>query len=191
MLLETDAIWPYKQWGVKALVALGRKVDAIRYAEACRGPWTNDPAVDAVCEEILLSSGLADEAYRRYGLRAHAAGSYAAAKDAGLLDVAVELARRCPVDPKTLTRAARDFAESEPEFAVQVGLLALGGFVQGRGYEVTGADVLAAHVATVKAAKQLGRLADVRRRVAPGSVPARRRFTWPERRVPAQRRCFP
>lgn len=147
-ILATETFWPYKLWSVKALLAQGRKAEAVRQAEACRGPWTNDRAVDAMCEEILLSSGLAEEAYRRYGLSAHTAGSYAAtfravtkrypdraarevladlvgttpgmegkwfaaAKDAGFLDDAITLARRSPVDPKTLARAARDFAESD------------------------------------------------------------------------------
>jgi hypothetical protein len=71
-------IWPYKRWAVKALAAMGRKSEAIRYAEACRGPWTHDGDVDALCEEILLSSGLVDAAYERYGLRANRGGTYLA-----------------------------------------------------------------------------------------------------------------
>jgi hypothetical protein len=77
-LLEVDTIWPYKRWAVKALAAMGMKSDAIRYAEACRGPWTGDGEVDTTCEEILLSSGLVDEAYERYGLLAGRAGTYLA-----------------------------------------------------------------------------------------------------------------
>lgn len=69
-------IWPYKRWAVKALVAVGKQSAAIRYAEACRGPWTPDGDVDALCEEILCSSGLADEAYERYGVRANRGGTY-------------------------------------------------------------------------------------------------------------------
>src|SRR5260370_38874413 len=57
---------------------MGKKSDAIRYAEARRGQWTSDSAVDRLCEEIVLSSGLADEADRRYGLHAHRAGTYLA-----------------------------------------------------------------------------------------------------------------
>jgi hypothetical protein len=40
----------------------------MQYAESCRGPWTPDGDVDALCEEILLSSGLIEEAYERYAL---------------------------------------------------------------------------------------------------------------------------
>ena len=54
---------------------MGRKAEAIRYAESCRGPWASDHEIDAVCEEILVSSGLVDEAYARYGLHANRAGT--------------------------------------------------------------------------------------------------------------------
>jgi hypothetical protein len=68
-------IWPYKRWAVRALAASGQKGEAIRYAETCRSPWASDADIDSLCEEILLSSGLVDEAYRRYGLRAHIRGT--------------------------------------------------------------------------------------------------------------------
>jgi hypothetical protein len=77
-LVAADAFWPYKRWAVKALAAMGDKAQAIRCAEACRSPWASDQDIDAVCEELLLSSGLADEAYRRYGLTASRAGTYLA-----------------------------------------------------------------------------------------------------------------
>ena len=39
-ILQVDTIWPYKRWAVKALAALGKKAEAIRYAEssAALGP---------------------------------------------------------------------------------------------------------------------------------------------------------
>jgi hypothetical protein len=77
-LVGEQESWPYKSWAVKALAGMGKKSEAIRSAEASRGPWTSDSAVDRLCEEIVLSSGLADEAYRRYGLRANRAGTYLA-----------------------------------------------------------------------------------------------------------------
>jgi hypothetical protein len=45
------------------------------------------------------------------------------------------LASRAPCDTKTLARAARDFGEKEPAFAIGAGLLALHWLVQGYGYE--------------------------------------------------------
>jgi hypothetical protein len=77
-LVPEGTIWPYKVWVVKALAAQGDKAEALRYAESCRGPWTNDADVDAIGEEILLSSGLVEEAYRRYGLRANRGTTYLA-----------------------------------------------------------------------------------------------------------------
>jgi hypothetical protein len=77
-ILQVDAIWPYKSWAVKALAAMGKKSDAIRYAESCRGHWTPDGEVDAICEEVLLSSGLVEEAYERYALLANRGGTYLA-----------------------------------------------------------------------------------------------------------------
>lgn len=77
---------------------------------------------------------------------------FVAAKDAGLFDAAIALASRTPCNPKTLANAARDHASSEPAFAVNAGLLALHWFAQGFGYELMGADVVAAYDATMSAA---------------------------------------
>jgi hypothetical protein len=199
-VLEVDTIWPYKRWAVRALAAMGRNAEAIRYAESCRGRWADAGEVAATCEEILLSSGLVEEAYERYGLLANRAGTYlatyravarkyphrppsdiladlakttpgdegkwfAAAKEAGLYDEALALASRTPCDPRTLTRAARDFAEARPAFAVSAGLLALHWLVLGHGYEITGADVWAAYSSTMKAAETSGNADEVRERV--------------------------
>ncbi len=199
-ILDVKTIWAYKRWAVKALGAMGTKAEAIRYAEALRSPWASDREIDSLCEEILLASGLVDEAYARYGLSANRAGTYlawfravakkyphkaaaevladlveatpgeegkwfAAAKAAGLYDQAVELARRTPCDPRTLTRAARDFAQKNPAFAVEAGMAALHWLVAGYGYEITGADVRAAYEHTMKAAEHAGRHEEVRSRV--------------------------
>lgn len=193
-------IWDYKRWAVKALAAMGRRAEAITYAESCRGPWTPDGDVDGLCEEIFLSSGRTNEAYERYGLRANRGGTYlatfravakrypskapgeiladlvkttpgdegkwfAAAKEVGLYDEALALASHAPCDPKTLTRAARDFAERQPAFAAEAGLLALSWLARGYGYEITGADVWAAYASTMKAAEKSGTASEVRERI--------------------------
>ncbi len=200
LVVGDHVIWPYRRWVALALAAMGKKAEAIHYAESCRGPWTPDSDVDALCEEILLSSGIVDEAYERYGLRAHRGGTYlatfravakkypdkparqvlmdlvrstpgeegkwfAAAKEAGFYDEAIELASRTPCDPKTLTRAARDLIEVQPAFATQAGLLALTWLVQGYGYEFTSADVWAAHGITIKAAEKCGNASEMRERI--------------------------
>lgn len=167
------SMWHYREWGVKALTAVGRKAEAIRYAEASRGLNDDPVAVARACEETLLSSGLADEAFARYAIAANQGTTFlatfraiakkyptqapaktladlvastpgqegkcfAAAKDAGLYDEAIALARRRPCDPLTLTRAARDFAVTQPRFAVEAGLAALHWTTAGYGYEMTG-----------------------------------------------------
>jgi type IV secretory pathway TrbD component len=81
---------------------------------------------------------------------------FAAAKDAGLYDEAIALAQRTPCDPRTLTRAARDFAATNPRFAVEAGLAALRWIAAGYGYEITGLDVLAACSSTMDAARNGG-----------------------------------
>jgi hypothetical protein len=199
-LLRADTIWPYKQWAVRAMAASGRRAEALRYAESCRSPWASDHHVDSVCEEILLSSGMVDEAYTRYGVRANRGGTYlatfrsvskkyphkaageiladlvkttpgdegkwfAAAKDAGLYDDALALASRTPCDPRTLGRAARDYAKKQPAFAVGAGLLALYWLVQGYGYEITSDDVWVAYQSTLSAAERHGSAAEVKERI--------------------------
>jgi hypothetical protein len=81
---------------------------------------------------------------------------FAAAKDAKLFDEAVALANAAPCDPKTLTRAARDFAQTHPAFAVEAGLAALRWLVRGFGYEITALDVRAAYSHTLTAAHNAG-----------------------------------
>ncbi len=183
--------WHDRQWGVKALVAMGKKAEAVRYAEQSRG--LNDPGwqIAESCEAILLSSGMADEAYRRYAIEANqgttnlatfraiakkypnipheqvlrdlvastpgAEGKwFAAAKDAGLFSIAIDLVRDSPTDPRTLARAARDFTERQPEFAVAAGLASLRWLARGYGYDITGLDVLNAYSAVMLAAAKSG-----------------------------------
>jgi len=71
-------MWQYRQYGVEALAARGNKADAIRYAETGRGLNDSPVAIAQACERVLLSSGLVDEAYSRYGLEANQAGTYLA-----------------------------------------------------------------------------------------------------------------
>lgn len=204
-LLELLAMAPYKMWhyqqyGVKALAAMGRKAEAIRYAEESRSRNDSPVAIARTCEEVLLSSGLADEAYEKYGLVANQAGTYlawfravakkyphkektdvladlvahtpgeegkwfAAAKSAKLFDEAIALANQTPCSPQTLTRAARDFEEKNPSFALEAGMAALHWLVEGFGYDITSADVLAAYSHTMKAAAHAGVADETRARI--------------------------
>ena len=197
-LLESDRhpMWHYRRYGVEALLALGKKAEAIQYAEASRGLNQPDSVIDQTCEEILISSGLYEEAYRRYGLSAAVGNSYiarflavakrypmkdtaqiladliamtpgeegkwfATAKELKLYDLALELAKRTPCEPKTLTRAARDYLDTEPEFALGAAMSALRWLGEGWGYEATSADVVEAYDRAMDAATRLNRSNDV------------------------------
>ncbi len=189
--LAPHKFWDDRKWGVKALAATGKKAEALRFAEDSRGLNEPDLVISEACEEILLASGMAEEAYKRYAFEANQKTTYlatfraimkkypnkkpvdilkdfvaatpgdegkwfAAAKSEGLYEQAIELANRTPCDPKTLTRAARDMAETEPRFAVEAGVAALRWLVKGYGYEITGLDVRAAYDYAMKAAENAG-----------------------------------
>ncbi len=81
---------------------------------------------------------------------------FAAAKDAGLLDLALEFAERGRTDPRTLSRASRDFLKKDASFSLKVGRLALQRILEGSGYELTGIDVLDAFDHHMAAAQTLG-----------------------------------
>lgn len=192
--------WTYRQWGMKALIAQGKKAEALRYAETSAGRNDNPFAIARACEEILLASGMAEEAYRRFAIAANEGTTYlatfrtivkkyphktkeailrdlvastpleegkwfAAAKDAGLLELAIELANRSPVDHRTLIRAAGDHVESSPAFAMEAGIAALKWILAGRSYEVAAIEVMLAFDAIKRSASNLGHTGEVLARV--------------------------
>ena len=81
------------------------------------------------------------------------------------LEMAVELANQSPCDPRTLTRAAHDFSETNPAFALEVGLAALRRLAANFSYEVAGADVWAAYSHTITAAERVSRREQVRQQI--------------------------
>ena len=190
--------WHNRKYGVGALVALGQKGKAIKYVKASCGLNDNPAEIDRVCEEILLSSGLYDEAYQQYGLTANLGGTnlatfrniakkypmkeksqilqdlikstpgaegkwFAAAKSSGMLPLALKIAHQSPCDPKTLNRAARDYLDKDPRFALGVAMASLHWLSQGWGYEITGLDVHSAFQYATKAAQKLGLEEQIRR----------------------------
>jgi hypothetical protein len=72
-LLEHDRLflWPYRRFGFEALIAQGRRAEALRYAERAMEMGQRSPQIARACEGLLLASGLAEEAYRRYALVAN------------------------------------------------------------------------------------------------------------------------
>jgi hypothetical protein len=104
---------------------------------------------------------------------------FAAAKDSGFLDIAVECAAWHGADSSTLVRAARDFCGKEPQFAATVALLALSSFLAGGGYDpsVSEVDDAVKHLLAAScqiesvdwALRELGKLAE--RQCAAGREP--------------------
>ncbi|GAA5264620.1 hypothetical protein ACOSOMT5_P1045 [Acidiphilium sp. MT5] len=74
------------------------------------------------------------------GSRGDKAKWFAAAKDAGFFDIAIECAATSGADPSTLVRAARDFQKKEPKFAATVALFALSSLLSGGGYDPVPSD---------------------------------------------------
>jgi hypothetical protein len=81
---------------------------------------------------------------------------FAAAKDAKLYDLALDLARKSPVDHRTLMRAVEDFAESQPGFSVNCGLIALHWICADRAYEATMGEVRTIFDGIMKASEIAG-----------------------------------
>lgn len=76
--LSPYKFWDYRQWGVKALAAMGKKAEALRYAEDSRGLNEPDQIISEACEELLLTSGMGAEAYRKYAIEANRKSTYLA-----------------------------------------------------------------------------------------------------------------
>jgi hypothetical protein len=81
---------------------------------------------------------------------------FATAKTLGLFDIAADLARCSPVDIATLNRAARDFLQSQPDFALKAALASLHWLCAGQFYEITGTDVYNALMFAYEASAKLG-----------------------------------
>lgn len=170
---------------------MGRRDEAIEYAQDSKGLNAPLAAIAAFCESVLLDAGFADEAYARYAVEATYATTnlaafkavvkkypskpretilrdlvasqpgqqgkwFAAAKDSGFFDLAIELANQSPSDPRTLICAAREYAAERPEFALAAGMTALRGIANGWGYDITGVDVLDAYAAVMASASAGG-----------------------------------
>ena len=74
--LPPHNFWHERKWGVKALLAMGKKAEALRFAEVSRGLNEPDSVISEACEEILLTIGMKEEAYRRYALEANKKTTY-------------------------------------------------------------------------------------------------------------------
>jgi len=96
--------WYDREWGVKALISMGKKAEGLRYAEDSRGLNDNPVAIAQACEEILLSSRMTEEAYNRYAIEANQKTTY--------LATFRTIAKKYP--HKEVSRILRDLVASTP-----------------------------------------------------------------------------
>jgi hypothetical protein len=90
---------------------------------------------------------------------------FATAKELELYDLVLELFNWSPCDPKTLTRAARDYLDLEPVFALGTAIAALRWLSEGWSYEVTSIDVMEAYDRAMGAAARLNKVDNVSERI--------------------------
>jgi hypothetical protein len=103
---------------------------------------------------------------------------FAAAKDAGMLDLALHFAQTGSTDPRTLSRAARDLIETDACFCLHVGRIALRRMADGCVFDLTGLDVMDACTHFIKAAEKLGVAEDARREVLSMAANAKQGSTF-------------
>lgn len=103
---------------------------------------------------------------------------FATAKELELYDLAIDLANRSPCDPKTLIRAARDFEQTQPLFALNAGLTALRWLCAGHGYDLVGNEVYAAFDHALRAADRVGERDAALRGIATLLAPNRGPRNW-------------
>lgn len=104
---------------------------------------------------------------------------FAAAKEAGFFDLALNFAEHGRTDPRTLIRASRDFARKQPRFAMAAGRMALERLLQGYGYDVTTSDVLDAFRHFVAAAEVLDLTESARSEACAMANLARQKYPGP------------
>ena len=140
----------------KILLDVGRVDEAYeKYALTANSSSTGLATFRALCrkypdrdpKKILLDLATSSGDHGRW---------FAAAKDAGFLDLALEFANTGRTDPRTLSRASRDLLKKDARFCLQVGRLAIQRILEGYGYELTGADVIDAYNHFMAAAETLG-----------------------------------
>ena len=90
---------------------------------------------------------------------------FATAKSLGMFELAIELVRKSPCEPATLTRAAEKYKDENPEFALECAVSALKWIAEGFGYEITGADVFKAYDMALKAAENIGNTPQTKKRI--------------------------
>lgn len=90
---------------------------------------------------------------------------FAAARKIGMIELAIEIAEKYDVEPKTLTTACQDYLEKDPDLSLKFGVMALQRYADGYGYEPEYSDVQKCYDLVLKAAHGAGNSAEVNEKV--------------------------
>ena len=75
LTMAPHRFWHHRRFGFHALAALGRTDEALEYARTSGGLNDNQAAIDRDIEELLISLGEHDAAYRQYAISANQANT--------------------------------------------------------------------------------------------------------------------
>ena len=81
---------------------------------------------------------------------------FATANKLNYFDLALELIKNNPADPKTLNRAAKDRLNEEPNYALNLAMSSLYWITQGFGYEISNFDIHDALSVIKQSSKEIG-----------------------------------
>ena len=145
----------------RVLLDAGRRDEAYRHYGLLSVIATNNLTVFRSTARKYPDRDLQQVLLDLIALRGEKGKWFAAATDAGYLDIAFDCASTGDTEPKTLVRAARDFAETEPEFAAKVALIAIKALLKGKGYEPSTLDIRDAYNHLLIAAGKLDAVEEV------------------------------
>ncbi len=90
---------------------------------------------------------------------------FAAARKIGMVELAIELAEKFDVEPKTITTACKDYLEKDSELSLKFGMLALQKYTDGFGYEPEFGDIQKCHDLVCMAAERAGKKDETARNI--------------------------
>jgi hypothetical protein len=90
---------------------------------------------------------------------------FAAARKIGMVSLALEIAEKHNVEPKTLTTACKDYLEKDVELSLRFGCMALQRYADGYGYEPELPDVLRCYEFVCMAAERAGKRDEINRKL--------------------------
>jgi hypothetical protein len=90
---------------------------------------------------------------------------FAAARKIGMVSLALEIAEKHNVEPKTLTTACKDYLEKDVELSLRFGCMALQRYADGYGYEPELPDIRRCYEFVCMAAERAGKRDEINRKL--------------------------